>query len=158
MNETPRKEDLVPYTGGMGWSRFIPIPGEVLGWGLSGTALVIYCLLLERMNLSRKNGRRDEAGALYINYTTESLAGSLGYSRSTIQRVLRELEEKGLLRRESQGKKAVRYYPRGLTGWEKAGGKQNRSARSPEEACRAPKDPGDLDLVLREIAQDDASF
>ena len=55
MNALPKKEDLVPYTGGMGWSRFIPIPGEVLGWGLSGTALVIYCLLLERMNLFEAN-------------------------------------------------------------------------------------------------------
>ena len=158
MNETPRKEDLGPYTGGMGWSRYIPIPGEVLGWGLSGTALVIYCMLLERMNLSRKNGRRDEAGALYVNYTTESLAGSLGCSRSTVLRVLQELERKGLLRRESQGKKAVRYYPQGLTCWEKTGGKQTRSATSAREAYRAPKDPGDLDQVLREMAQNDASL
>ena len=158
MNALPKKEDLVPYTGGMGWARYIPIPGEVLEWGLSGTALVIYCLLLERMNLSRKNGRRDEAGALYVNYTTESLAGSLGYSRSTVLRVLHELEQKGLVRRESQGKKAVRYYPQGLTGWEKAGGKQDRSAKPVEEAYKAPKDLGDLDWVLQEMAQNDASF
>ena len=64
MNALPKKEDLVPYTGGMGWARYIPIPGEVLEWGLSGTALVIYCLLLERMNLSRKNGRRNPACGL----------------------------------------------------------------------------------------------
>lgn len=159
MNETPRKEDLVPYTGGKGWNCHISIPTEVLSWGLSGNTLAVYCLLLDRMGLSRKNGRKDEGGTFYVNYTGESLAGQLGFSRSTIRRVLRELEEKGLLRRVNQGKKAVRYYPQGLACWEKATGSRNhRSAKSPEDTNRVPTDPGDLDQVLREMAETDASF
>ena len=70
---------------------------------LSVEAKLAYMLLLDRQSLSAKNGWQDERGQVYLYYTVEELAGQLGCGRQKAGRVLRELEQFGLITRRRQG-------------------------------------------------------
>lgn len=70
---------------------------------LSDGAKLFYSLLLDRMELSVKNGWEDEAGRSYIYFTVESAAAQLGCGRDKVTGLFRALEEAGLIRRHRQG-------------------------------------------------------
>lgn len=46
-------------------------------WNTSTDAKLLYGLLLDRMNLSAKNGWLDEAGRVYIIFTIDEIKSSL---------------------------------------------------------------------------------
>lgn len=107
----PEKEKLRPYDGGRLEGRYIRLPRCALTWGLAPAAALAYGLLLDRAELSARNGWRDPRGLPYINYSLGALSRDLGVSESTAKRVLAELEGNGLLRRVTQRGKAARLYP-----------------------------------------------
>lgn len=47
---------LVRYTREGGLTNYLPLPRPLLELDLSGTALLLYALLLDRATLSQKNG------------------------------------------------------------------------------------------------------
>ena len=67
-------------------------------------AKVLYTLLLERMNLSRKHKWIDKLGRIYIIYTIEEIMEVLGCGDNKAVRLLNDLEKKfDLIERKRQG-------------------------------------------------------
>ena len=73
-------------------------------WNISTDAKLLYGILLDRMNLSAKNGWMDEAGRVYIIFTIDEIKGSIGCAKKKAVKLLDELERKcGLIERKRQG-------------------------------------------------------
>ena len=71
---------------------------------LSTDAKVLYGLLLDRMDLSAKNGWCDEQGRVYIIFTVEEIMEKLNCGNKKASQLLSELEIKaGLIERLRQG-------------------------------------------------------
>ena len=58
---------------------------------------IIYGMLLERMELSRRNGWIDENGHVYIIYTNKELCEDLNYGHGKVTECLKELKDIGLI-------------------------------------------------------------
>ena len=73
-------------------------------WNVSSDAKLLYGILLDRMNLSAKNGWLDEAGRVYIIFTIEEIKESFGCAEKKAVKLLDELEKKAeLIERKRQG-------------------------------------------------------
>lgn len=73
-------------------------------WNISTDAKLLYGILLDRMNLSAKNGWMDEAGRVYIIFTIDEIKGAVGCAEKKAVKLLDELERKcGLIERKRQG-------------------------------------------------------
>ena len=73
-------------------------------WNVSTDAKLLYGILLDRMNLSARNGWLDEAGRVYIIFTIEEIKESLGCAEMKAVKLLDELEKKAeLIERKRQG-------------------------------------------------------
>ena len=71
---------------------------------ISTEAKLLYGILLDRMNLSARNGWLDEAGRVYIIFTIEEIKESLGCAEKKAVKLLDELEKKAeLIERKRQG-------------------------------------------------------
>ena len=83
---------------------FVQIPTELLRRNdISANAKILYALMLDRRNLSKKNGWTDQQG-IYIYYTIDEVQKTLDVSKSTAQRLMRELTRVGLIVRTAQAK------------------------------------------------------
>ena len=78
---------------------------------LSTDAKTLYGILLDRMSLSARNGWLDKAGRVFIIYTVQEVQDSLGCADKKATKLLRELEEYGLIerKRRGQGKPSLVY-------------------------------------------------
>lgn len=90
---------LVPYSREGALTNYLPLPRPLLELDLSGTALLLYALLLDRATLSRKSGWWSEEGWVYVRYPVKKLASALGRGSAVVKVRLRELEQAGLIRR-----------------------------------------------------------
>lgn len=73
-------------------------------WNVSTDAKLLYGILLDRMNLSARNGWLDDAGRVYIIFTIEEIKESLGCAEKKAVKLLDELEKKAeLIERKRQG-------------------------------------------------------
>ena len=90
---------LVRYARGGGLTNYLPLPRALLELDLSGTALLLYGLLLDRATLSQKNGWWDEEVWVYVRFPIPKLAAARGRGTALVKVRLRELEEAGLIRR-----------------------------------------------------------
>ncbi len=70
---------------------------------LNSDAKLLYALLLDRKELSRKNKWVDEYGQVYLLYTRDNLCEMLGVSRPTVTRAFKQLSSVGLIIEERQG-------------------------------------------------------
>ena len=71
---------------------------------VSSEAKILYSILLERMDLSAKNGWIDEQGRVYIICTIEEIMEKLHCANQKATRLMTELEDKcGLIERRRQG-------------------------------------------------------
>ncbi len=86
---------------------FIRIPKLLLKdpkfMDLSYGAIITYAVLLDRMNLSIKNGWHDEMNRVFIRYKVTDLTDAIGRSEDTVSRYLKELEDIGLIERPRRG-------------------------------------------------------
>lgn len=72
--------------------------------GISAEAKTLYGILLDRMNLSAKNGWLDGQGRVYIIFTVEEIESALTCGNKKAISLLAELENKaGLIERKRQG-------------------------------------------------------
>ena len=78
---------------------------------LSTDAKTLYGILLDRMSLSAKNGWLDEQNRVFIIFTIEDVKRSLCCADNKATKLLRELEEFGLIerKRRGQGKPSLVY-------------------------------------------------
>lgn len=58
-------------------------------------AKLLYGLMLDRMELSARNGWLDEKGRVYIVYSIEEIMSAMGYARQKVAKLLGELEKDG---------------------------------------------------------------
>lgn len=63
-----------------------------LFWNISADAKLLYGILLDRMNLSAKNGWLDEKGRVYIIYTLEETMAALNCGNQKATKLFNELE------------------------------------------------------------------
>ena len=70
---------------------------------LSTDAKILYGILLDRMSLSAKNGWLDEQGRVFIIFTIEDVKRALCCADNKATKLLRELEEFGLIERKRRG-------------------------------------------------------
>lgn len=61
---------------------------------ISSDAKLLYGIMLDRMNLSAKNGWVDELGRVYIIFTIEEIKCALGCAEKKAVKLLHELENK----------------------------------------------------------------
>lgn len=74
--------------------------------GISTDAKLLYGILLDRMSLSIKNGWHDEQGRVYIIFTLEDIAKTIGYKPEKAIKLFNELDTQkgvGLIERVRQG-------------------------------------------------------
>ena len=75
--------------------------------GLSSGAKVLYGLMLDRTNLSAKNGWQDEHGRVYIVFSIDEVCEAMGVSNKTACKYMAELDTKngiGLVERVRLGR------------------------------------------------------
>ena len=70
---------------------------------LSTDAKILYGILLDRMNLSVKNGWLDEQNRVFIIFTIEDVKRALCCADNKATKLLRELEKFGLIERKRRG-------------------------------------------------------
>ena len=70
---------------------------------LSTDAKLVYSILLDRMELSRKNGWINENKEIYLLYTKEDIAEIMGVSITTAYRAFKQLESLELIKQVRQG-------------------------------------------------------
>ena len=79
---------------------FFRYPRFLLKMDLSQTAKLLYSLLLDRSELSQKNGWQDNEGRTYIVYPVSEIAEMVDKGSTAIKAALNELDAAGLLVRE----------------------------------------------------------
>lgn len=70
---------------------------------LNSDAKVLYSILLDRKELSRKNRWVDENRQVYLIYTRENLAEMMGISRPTVTKAFKQLVQANLIIEERMG-------------------------------------------------------
>lgn len=70
---------------------------------LSPISKQLYGILLDRVSLSVRNNWMDDAGRVYVYYTTKQVMEALSCSDKTATKMLDELENIGLIERKRQG-------------------------------------------------------
>lgn len=78
---------------------------------VSAQAKLVYALLMDRVSLSEKNNWRDKNDRVYIYYTIESIMKMLDCQNQKAGKLLKELEQAGLIEKIKQGQgKPMRLY------------------------------------------------
>ena len=77
--------------------RYYPLPQFILQLKISSTSKILYALLLNRTNLSQKNGWKDDDGYVFVVYPLEELARDMNKGQTAIKDALKELKEQELL-------------------------------------------------------------
>ena len=70
---------------------------------LSAEAKTLYGILLDRMDLSMKNGWLDKQNRVYLFFTVHEIQESLGCGKNKAIQLMKELEKMGLIERKRQG-------------------------------------------------------
>ena len=70
---------------------------------LSAEAKTLYGILLDRMDLSMKNGWLDKQNRVYLFFTVQEIQESLGCGKNKAIQLMQELEKAGLIERKRQG-------------------------------------------------------
>lgn len=108
---------------------YLPLPTFLMDHQLPMTARVLYALLLNRANLSKRNGWIDALGRVFVIYPEAEMGKALHKGLSTVKRALNDLEGAGLLERVSQEhSSANRIYVKVLTA---AKGKRKKAPAYP---------------------------
>lgn len=70
---------------------------------LSAEAKTLYGILLDRMDLSMKNGWLDKQNRVYLFFTVQEIQESLGCGKNKAIQLMKELEKMGLIERKRKG-------------------------------------------------------
>lgn len=83
---------------------------------LSLDAIVLYSLLLDRLESSKKNGDKfkDENGEFYAVMTRDEIVDMLRVGKNKVPKIKKELIDHGLLEEKNRGSRTTLYYPQKL--------------------------------------------
>ena len=139
---------LVRYGREGALTNYLPLPRPLLELDLSGTALLLYALLLDRATLSRKNGWWSEEGWVYVRYPVKKLASALGRGSAVVKVRLRELEQAGLIRRVTprRGEASQIFLSLPEDAFSAGGGPKSRPAPGRKTSRDPAKKPAPNDL------------
>jgi len=89
-------------------NRFYKIPKELCDnpcyrINLTSDAKLIYAMLLDRMELSRKNNWVNDENEIYLLFTKENISNMLGISETTVYKSFKQLKLLGLIKQVRQG-------------------------------------------------------
>lgn len=88
--------------------KYVKIPKELFinpkYTHLTSDAKILYALLLDRMELSKKNNWINERGEIYLIMTREEIQNFLNISDKTATKIMNQLKEVGLIEEERQGR------------------------------------------------------
>ena len=109
---------------------------------LSTDAKTLYSILLDRMSLSVKNEWFDKQGRVFIIFTIEDVKRALCCADNKATKLLRELENFGLIERKRRGlgKPSLVYvknFSSDLSN-ERVQNRENHESGSPKNACQDP--------------------
>lgn len=79
---------------------YLPFPRFLLTMDVTFTAKIIYTLLLDRTTLSQKNDWVDTSGHIYVVFTIQNLAQTIGRSMTATKHALNELQKAELIERK----------------------------------------------------------
>lgn len=82
---------------------YYQFPKFLLEIPLNQNARIVYCLLYDRVRISRKNQWVDEQGRVYGVFPIEELSQKLGKCQTSVKKALQGLEKAGLLCRKFGG-------------------------------------------------------
>ncbi len=84
---------------------------------LSTDAKLLYALLLDRANLSAKNGWFAQDGRVFLYFTVAEVMAKLSFGKNKVIRLFEELEKTGLIDRiqSGLGKASVIYFPQAVS-------------------------------------------
>ena len=101
MNDYFTERDAIEYA-------FYRVPKALISEpeyrSVSTDAKLLYGLLLDRMDLSMKKRWLDELGRVYLFYKIEAIQADLCCCKEKACKLLRELENAGLIERKRQGR------------------------------------------------------
>ena len=101
MNDYYTERDAIEYA-------FYRVPKALitdpLYRSVSTDAKLLYGLLLDRMDLSKKKRWLDELGRVYLFYKIEAIQIDLGCCKEKACKLLSELESAGLIEKKRQGR------------------------------------------------------
>ena len=110
---------------------------------LSAEAKTLYGILLDRMDLSMKNGWLDKQNRVYLFFTVQEIQESLGCGKNKAIQLMKELEKMGLIERKRQGMgKPSFVYVKNILSCPKSGLKRFRNQTS-----------GGLESKLQEVGK-----
>ena len=84
--------------------KYYKLPAELLSLPLTPRAMLLYAVLADRKELSKKNELFTDKEGVYIIYRIEEICSTLGIGERTAKYALAELEDTGLIIRRKQGK------------------------------------------------------
>ena len=104
--EEPMRHDYFYYDGAEKYA-FLSVPMILITEQeyrkTTADAKLLYALMLNRANLSRKNGWIDALGRVFIYYTIENVMGDLCCANAKATKLMKELEGLDLIERKRQG-------------------------------------------------------
>lgn len=110
---------------------------------LSAEAKTLYGILLDRMDLSMKNGWLDKQNRVYLFFTVQEIQESLGCGKNKAIQLMKELEKMGLIERKRQGMgKPSFVYVKNILPCPESGLKRFRNQTS-----------GSLEIKLQEVGK-----
>ena len=84
--------------------KYYKLPADLLTCGLTPRAILLYCVLADRSELSKKNELFQDKHGSYIIFKIEEICSVLGVGERTAKYALAELEDFGLIERRKQGR------------------------------------------------------
>jgi len=113
---------------------YAQLPKPLISLPISNDAKLLFTLLNDRFQLSLKNDFKDEDGYIFCYFSNREICEKLRCAHGKATKLLRELEDAGLIYREKSPGKADRFY---------VGGVQEE-----DEPCRSPaEDPADSECA-----------
>lgn len=85
-------------------SKYYKLQAELLTLPLTPRAAILYAVLADRQELSKKNELFRDSHGCYIIYRIEDICTILGVGERTAKYLLAELEDSGLIERKKQGR------------------------------------------------------
>ena len=88
----------------MSTNKYYKLSAELLSLPLTPKAMILYAVLADRLELSRKQRTFKDENGYYIIYRIEDICTVLGVGERTAKYLLAELEDSGLIERKKQGR------------------------------------------------------
>ena len=85
-------------------SKFYKLPAELFAYDLTPKAMIMYAVLADRAELSKKNPTFKDKDGTYIIYPVSDLCALTRAGERTVRYILAELEDRGLISTRKQGK------------------------------------------------------